>query len=72
LKAAQEILLRCGAVSYGMYQLSQRFQASRNILEKIPLADPAPVREIVIKYIRPLVGILKGLGVPIPPEIQVD
>ncbi len=72
LKAAQEILLRCGAVSYGMYHLSLRYQASRKLLDEILLRDSNPLQEVVINYVRPLADLLENLGVPIPPEIKVD
>jgi geranylgeranyl pyrophosphate synthase len=72
LKAAQEILLRCGAVSYGMYQLCQRYQASLKILSDIPLAYPDPLKEVIVNYIRPLAALLEGLGITVPPEIKVD
>ena len=71
LREAQQILVRCGAVSYGMYHICQRYTASIKILEGAQLADPAALREVVVKYITPLVEILKGLGVAIPPELEM-
>jgi len=71
LREAQQILVRCGAVSYGMYHICQRYTASIKILENTQLADPAALREVVVKYIIPLVEILKGLGVEIPPELEM-
>jgi geranylgeranyl pyrophosphate synthase len=71
LREAQQILARCGAVSYGMYHICQRYTASIKILESTQLADPAALREVVVKYITPLVEILKNLGVAIPPELEM-
>jgi len=71
LKAAQEILVRCGALSYGAYLLNQRCQASLKILEETPLTDQKPLRELVIKHIRPLAELLESLGIPVPDEIRV-
>jgi len=71
LSEAQQILTRCGAVSYGMYHICQRYTASMKILEGTQLADPLPLQEVVVKYITPLVEILKGLGVAIPPELEM-
>jgi geranylgeranyl pyrophosphate synthase len=71
LREAQQILARCGAVSYGMYHICQRYTASIKILESTQLADPAALREVIVKYISPLVKILKGLGVAIPPELEM-
>jgi geranylgeranyl pyrophosphate synthase len=72
LKAAQEILLRSGAASYGMYQLCQRYRAGLKILAETPLVDPKPLREVVTKYIRPLVSLLENVGIAVPPEIRVE
>jgi geranylgeranyl pyrophosphate synthase len=72
LTAAQEILLRSGAASYGMYQLYQRYRAGLKILEDTPLADPQPLREIITKYIRPLASLLQNIGIAVPPEIRVE
>jgi geranylgeranyl pyrophosphate synthase len=71
LREAQQILIRCGAVSYGMYHICQRYTASIKILEGTQLADPLPLKEVILKYIIPLVEILKGLGAAIPPELEM-
>jgi geranylgeranyl pyrophosphate synthase len=71
LREAQQILIRCGAVSYSLYHICQRYTASMKILEGTQLADPLPLQEVVVKYIKPLVDILKGIGVAIPPEIEM-
>jgi len=71
LKEAQEILVRCGAVSYGMYLVCQRYMASKKILEETQLADPAPLREVIVKYVRPLADLLREYGIEVPAEIAV-
>jgi geranylgeranyl pyrophosphate synthase len=71
LTEAQKILLRCGAVSYGMYHLCQRYTAGMKILDGIQLADPLALQEVVVRCIRPLVTILKNFGIAIPPEIEL-
>jgi geranylgeranyl pyrophosphate synthase len=70
LKEAQHILVRCGAVSYGMYHICQRYQACMGILKDVPLKDPQPLEEAVIRFIQPLTEILDRRGIPIPPEIK--
>jgi hypothetical protein len=64
--------LRSGAASYGMYQLCQRYRAGLKILAETPLVDPKPLREVVTKYIRPLVSLLENVGIAVPPEIRVE
>jgi geranylgeranyl pyrophosphate synthase len=70
LREAQQILMRCGAVSYGLYHITQRYLASMKILEGAKLANPQPLKEVILKYVIPLVEILKELGVAIPPELE--
>jgi geranylgeranyl pyrophosphate synthase len=72
LRSAQQILVRCGAVSYGMYALCERHQASLKLIEGTELADPEPLRAVAVKYVLPLVIILKSLGVRIPPELKME
>jgi geranylgeranyl pyrophosphate synthase len=71
LRAAQQILIRSGAVSYAMYHLCQRYLAARKILKETPLVDPASLRSVIDEYIVPLVHLLKSLGIVVPPEIDV-
>ncbi len=71
LREAQQILIRCGAVSYGMYHICQRYTASMKILEGTQLADPIPLQEVIVQYIVPLVELLNGLGIAIPSEIAM-
>ncbi|MBN1439738.1 MAG: polyprenyl synthetase family protein [Anaerolineales bacterium] len=70
LKEAQRILVRSGAVSYGMYHICHRYQACMGILNETPLKDPEPLKEVVVKFIYPLTEILHRTGIPIPPELQ--
>jgi geranylgeranyl pyrophosphate synthase len=69
LKEAQEILVRCGAVSYGLYHICQRYMASKKILAETQLADPAPLREVIVKYVSPLADLLREYGIEVPSEI---
>ncbi len=40
LQEAQRILVACGAVSYCIYHLTQRYQACRDLLQRLELVDP--------------------------------
>lgn len=61
LLEAQEILIRCGAMSYGVEQLSQRYQKAIHILEKTPLADPTPINQLVEKLFAPINRLMEGV-----------
>lgn len=69
LHIAQEILIRCGAVSYCAYQIVRRYKAARELLDRIPLADPTPLRNVLIQQVRPIVILLQNLRVELPPEL---
>jgi geranylgeranyl pyrophosphate synthase len=71
LRDAQQILIRCGAVSYAVYHICRRYQAGRKILEGMPLADPAPLQTVLVQYIRPVVELLNNLGIEVPSEIAM-
>ena len=71
LQAAQHILIRCGAASYCAYQVVQRYQAARQLLDSTPLADPAPLFDLLAGQREPLVALLKNVGAEIPLELGV-
>jgi geranylgeranyl pyrophosphate synthase len=70
LKEAQQILVRCGAISYAIYHICQRYQASIGIIRKVSLKDPKTLEEMVNRFIKPLIEIMNRLSIPIPPEIK--
>jgi len=69
LAEAQEILIRCGAVSYCVDQLLRRYQAGQDLLNRIPL----PNKEIVVSLMETVVAPVwklfeeMGLSSAIPP-----
>ena len=69
LQAAQQILLRCGAVSYCAYQVVQRHQAGQQILDTTPLADPTPLLGLLARQAKPIVTLLESVGAEIPPGL---
>jgi geranylgeranyl pyrophosphate synthase len=70
LEEAQQILIGSGAVSYCVYQLIQRHRAARRLLNGLVLADPAPLSDLLVKQMEPLVRWLRTLDLAIPPELQ--
>jgi geranylgeranyl pyrophosphate synthase len=47
LRSAQQILIRCGAVSYCALHLIRCQRAAQQILQSIPLPDPAPLARVL-------------------------
>ncbi len=69
LEEAQQILIRSGALSYGVYELLQRWRRERQLLSDLPLADALPLTDLLEGQVRPLVRWLKAIGVALPPEL---
>jgi geranylgeranyl pyrophosphate synthase len=64
LKEAQEILIRCGAVSYCVDQLLRRHQAAQDILDKTPLPNKGMVDSVIESVITPVHRLFDTLGIP--------
>jgi geranylgeranyl pyrophosphate synthase len=63
LKEAQEILIRCGAVSYCVDQLLRRHQAAQNILDKTSLPNKGTVASVIEAVIAPVHRLFDTLGI---------
>jgi geranylgeranyl pyrophosphate synthase len=63
LQEAQEILIRCGAVSYCVDQLLRRHQTIHDILSKTPLPDKSPLDSLIEDVIAPVRKLFETLGV---------
>jgi geranylgeranyl pyrophosphate synthase len=61
LQEAQEILIRCGAVSYCVDQLIQKHQSAKEGLYNIPLTNHAPMDSLLDEVIAPINGLLEAL-----------
>jgi geranylgeranyl pyrophosphate synthase len=59
LEAAQQILIRRGAVSYCAYHVIKRHQTARQILDGTSLADPTPLLDLLSLQREPLVTLLE-------------
>jgi geranylgeranyl pyrophosphate synthase len=71
LGTAQQILIRCGAISYCVYHIVKRHQAAKQLLDGISLTDPAPLRKLITDQTEPLIMLLESVGAVIPPELGV-
>lgn len=61
LQEAQEILIRCGAISYCADQLLQKEQAARKILDGIALVNYTPISSLLDEIIAPVQKLLKAM-----------
>ncbi len=64
LARAQEILLRCGAVSYCAYQLLELHRVALAAVRAIALKDSSPLERRLDRQLKPLEGILEAAGAP--------
>ena len=63
LQEAQEILIRCGAVSYCVHQLLHRHRAAQDILNRTTLASRATVDSLLEGVIAPVWRLFETLGI---------
>ena len=61
---AQEILIRCGAMSYGVDQLLRRHRRGQALLQQMPLADPTPLQELLDEVSAPAQRLLAQIAPP--------
>lgn len=72
LQKAQEILIRCGAVSYCVDQLLRRHQAAQDILNKTPLPNKGPVDSLIEAVIAPIWKLFETLGISPEAHLQLQ
>jgi geranylgeranyl pyrophosphate synthase len=71
LREAQEILIRCGAVSYCVDQLLRRNQAAQEALREIALVRPGLIESLLEELVAPVWKLFDGLEVspPVVPNL---
>lgn len=62
LEAAQDILIRCGAVSYCLDQLLWRHEQAKQLLSELELPNPGPIEAIFVGAVQPVWSLLRELG----------
>lgn len=70
LAAAQEILVRCGAVSYCVFKMLEILDEARSLLSGMPLAAPAPLSRLFDAQMRPIRHLFETAGVPDAAELS--
>lgn len=69
LEEAQQILIRCGAVGYCVYQLVERRRQALDMLDRLALPNPAPLRDVLDRQQRPLLDLFHAHGIVAPAEL---
>ncbi|MEW6029593.1 MAG: class 1 isoprenoid biosynthesis enzyme [Chloroflexota bacterium] len=62
LEQAQEILIRCGAVSYCVDVLLRQHEAARGILDSASLVRPEPMESLIEEVIAPVNRLFETMG----------
>ena len=62
LREAQDILIRCGAVSYCVDQLLQKHRTAQKLLESIPLVENKAMNELLEELITPVRTLFQSMG----------
>lgn len=63
LREAQEIIIRCGAVSYCVDQILRRYERSCQVLAKIDLKNPGVLQDRLDKLVAPVKSLVDSLAV---------
>lgn len=64
LHKAQQILIRCGAISYGFDQLMQRYAAALTFIESYDSLQKAPLYKAFRKLVEPVQELMVFVGIP--------
>lgn len=62
LREAQQILVRSGAISYCVNELLTRQRTLEALIAKLPLANPAPLHQILAQAIAPIEHLFASVG----------
>ena len=63
LAEAQNILIRCGAVSYGVHHLLARYQTAQETLKRMTLVHSAALEALLEGLIRPVEELFRAIGI---------
>lgn len=70
LTEAQTILIRCGAVSYGVHQILRRYERAREMLRGIQLSQPERLEALLEDQVKPVRELFASLGAPEPKGLK--
>jgi len=66
LLEAQNILLRCGAVSYCNQQLIKRYHQAKQILDSMEISNRGPMEAVFKKIVEPVFQLFNKINAPLP------
>lgn len=69
LREAQEILVRCGAISYCIDQLLNRYREAHTVLTALHIVYPDPLESVLESVIAPVSKLFEAIGSP-PPDLS--
>lgn len=72
LAAAQEILVRCGALSYCVFKLLEILGEARALLARVPLARPEPILRLFDAQTQPLHRLFLAAGAAEPDSLLLQ
>jgi hypothetical protein len=66
LVQAQEILIRCGAISYCIHVLLERYKTAGQLLESAPVPNKEGLHSLLKSAVQPVLDLYASLGLPDP------
>jgi len=69
LSEAQGILIRCGAVSYCIHQIIQRYQTALALISNLELNTAKPLQALLGDVINPVIRLMASIGVEEPKSL---
>jgi geranylgeranyl pyrophosphate synthase len=66
LAEAQAILIRCGAVSYGVAHVLSRYERAKTLLATVPLPRPAGLVSLLEEQVAPIWALFESMGLSRP------
>jgi geranylgeranyl pyrophosphate synthase len=72
LEAAQEILVRSGAVSYCAYHILQAQRRAVGTIRTLELAAPSFMDDLLARHVGPLMNLLRRVGIESPESLLLE
>jgi geranylgeranyl diphosphate synthase type I len=69
LKEAQDLLLRCGAISYCVYKFVETARAAQALIGSLELPNPQPAERLLALNVEPARRVLSRVGLDLPADL---
>ena len=70
LEEAQLILIRCGAVSYCLEQVVERYRTMKMLLDEMDVIDNTGLNYLLYELVHPIIELVLDIGAELPAELQ--